>query len=419
MINPAPIHPDRLIRDLNDLAAYGGISGKGVSRTAFSLPMQHAIQWLLQRMQEAGLKTRIDAVGNIIGRLGPEGVPAIVCGSHIDSVPGGGKLDGTLGVLAGIECARQLAPRSMALPLAFEVIAFADEEGAYISLLGSHAMMGKISLDQIAKACDRSGHRLADAMVSSGLSPTSLREATRPPTDIAVYLELHIEQGPVLESVGIDIGVVSAVNGVEATEYVLSGSARHAGTTPMDARKDAGKGACSAITSAFSMFSKLASPDDRLTFGAIEFLPGARNVVPASARIVSEVRSNTVESIAALRSIVNTSMNVACESEGLTLRSRLLDNDSPAAMNAQLIGMIEQSCTIQGYTYKTMSSGAGHDAQAFAPYIPTGMIFVPSKDGISHHPDEHTDPEHISAGASVLMNTILQVLNAHSEFSRI
>jgi N-carbamoyl-L-amino-acid hydrolase len=410
MIDNLRIQPQRLLKDLQDLAMFGRSQGNGVSRPAYSEAMQSAVEWLVGRMKNAGMKTRIDAVGNVIGRLGADDARTVICGSHIDSVPNGGQLDGTLGVMAAIECARVLGRQQAELPFAFEVIAFADEEGSYVSLLGSHAMMGNIRIEKVETARGRDGRTLTEAMNAAGLHVNEIALAARAPESIVAYLELHIEQGPILEDENIDIGVVIAINGVDAMEYRLTGQARHAGTTPLPVRKDAGRAASEAMASAYAQFEKTAVQGDRITFGSVEFLPGARNVVPASASVMSEVRSITRPGLTSLRRQLDQTIQLACEANGVTLEKRALDRDEPAMMDPRLMQTIERSCRKLGYSFKSMSSGAGHDAQAFAPYVPTAMIFIPSHDGISHHPAEYSDPRHIEAGANVLLVTVLDAM---------
>jgi len=412
MIDNLRIQPQRLLKDLEDLAAFGLNEGNGVSRPAYSDAMQSAVEWLVGRMKDAGMKTRIDSVGNVIGRLGHDDARTIICGSHIDSVPNGGQLDGTLGVMAAIECARVLGSHRLELPFAFEVIAFADEEGSYVSLLGSHAMMGNINVKNVETARGRDGRTLAEAMYASGLRINEIPFATRAPESIVAYLELHIEQGPILEDENIDIGVVSAINGVDATEYRLTGLARHAGTTPLPARRDAGRAASEAMASAYAQFAETAEQGDRITFGSVEFHPGARNVVPAGATVMSEVRSITGRGLTNLRRQLDQTVQLACEANGVTFEKRPLDRDEPATMDPQLMQTIERSCRKLGYSFKSMSSGAGHDAQAFAPYVPTSMIFIPSYNGISHNPAEHSDLGQIEAGANVLLATVLDVIHS-------
>ncbi len=404
------IDGDRLLAELEELAGFGGRPDGGVDRPAFSPAFVEASRWLVARMTEAGLAARIDAAGNVIGRLGPAGGPTVVCGSHIDTVPAGGRFDGSLGVLAGLECARRLKETGGSPRRALEVVAFADEEGAYFSLLGSRAMLGTLPVDGLAAARDRHGEPLADAMARCGLDLARIGEAARPANDFSAYIELHIEQGTTLESQGLAVGVVDAVVGIETVEFRLEGEARHAGTTPVDARRDAGRAACEAVAAAYAGFETAAGDDCRMTFGAMKFEPGASNVVPAVSRTICEVRAGAVDSMQETMRIARHAFLQAADRHRLAMDVERLGYDVPAPMSRSMIATISDACRQGGHAFTILPSGAGHDAQAFAPVVPTGMIFAASRDGISHHPDEFTAPDAVIAGADVLMRSILALL---------
>ena len=293
------LEPGRVLADLAELAKIGHDPAGGVTRTAFSPAFAEAVEWLLDVMRQAGLKARRDAAGNVIGRAGPAGAPAVVIGSHIDTVPSGGRYDGALGVLAGIECARVLAPLVEQGPLALEVIAFADEEGTNVSLFGSRSMTGRLDREVLDGT---TGEKLASLMADCGLALDRVSQARRAPSEFSAYLELHIEQGPLLEAAGIPIGVVTAITGCDTACYRIEGAARHAGTTSMLARRDAGRGACRAVCDAYAAFDSMDAPETaRMTFGDIRFSPGASNVVPGLADVVSEVRSPDLDTLNRLR----------------------------------------------------------------------------------------------------------------------
>jgi hydantoinase/carbamoylase family amidase len=280
----------RLVGNLTTLAKIGAASGGGIHRPSYSATYRAAIDWVTQAMQSAGLRTHEDAAGNLIGRIGPDG-PAFLCGSHIDTFPRGGAYDGALGVLAGIECARALKAEEDRLLTAFEAIAFADEEGAYLSLLGSRAMTGELSSDAVARASGRDGDLLCDALRSYGLDPARLNEAARKHDDFAGYIELHIEQGPTLAAEKINIGIVDAIFGIQTYEFLLEGQARHAGTTPIGNRQDALRAAAEAIADAFSKISGEDLDKVRLTYGELRVLAGATNIVPGIVTVLQEVRA--------------------------------------------------------------------------------------------------------------------------------
>jgi hydantoinase/carbamoylase family amidase len=406
--NHGMLRGERLLRDLDALAVFGALPEGGIDRPAFSPAFMAASAWLVDRMNEAGLTTRTDAAGSIIGRLGPAGVPTVICGSHIDTVPGGGHLDGALGVLAGLECARALAQAGACRDVALEIVAFSDEEGAYVSLLGSRAMAGDLDGEILRGP---KGELLAAVMAGAGLDASKLGEARRDLSDVAAYIELHIEQGPVLENAGLSVGVVDAIVGMDLVHYRLLGEARHAGSTPMSARRDAGRGACLAVTRAFeAMAASELHESGRMTFGHIECRPGATNVVPAEARVASEVRAANAEQLGRLRAIVDDAFQKAAAACGLSLFRDSSEVDDPAALSLPVMTVVRSAAAKAGIPTIQLSSGACHDAQTFAPKVPAGMIFVSSRNGISHHRDEFTEPAAIVAGATVLLGTLQDLL---------
>jgi N-carbamoyl-L-amino-acid hydrolase len=404
------INGERLLDDLNHLSSFGARPEGGIDRPAFSPACSEASRWLADRMREAGLGARIDAAGNVIGRLGPDDGSAILIGSHIDTVPGGGPLDGSLGVIAGLECLRSLAESGANLDRAVEVIAFSDEEGAYLSMLGSRAMTGTLTEAELNAAHGRKGDRLADAMATAGFDITKLHQAERTRQSMSNYLELHIEQGPVLESRGLDVGIVDSIIGIDVSEYVLHGQARHAGTTPMGERRDAGRAAAEAIVHAFDDLDLRAVPEARITFGDVEIKPGASNVVPGQARILSEIRAIRIQDMRQIRNGVDSAFDSAAARHTVRLEKRSLSGDVPSAMAPDMIELIGQICIDLDHKFMVMPSGASHDASNFASLVPSGMIFVASRGGVSHHPDEYSEPKSLVTGTNVLFETVRRLL---------
>lgn len=400
----ANLDGDRLIADLAALARIGANPAGGIDRPAYSEAYREAADWLKDAMSSAGLRVREDLAGNVVGRIGPEG-PALVCGSHIDTVPQGGAYDGALGVLAGLECARALYAEEDRLDLAFEVIAFSDEEGAYLSLLGSKAMTGQLPPMEIDYAVGQEGAALRDALSSYGLDPVRLTEAARPKSDFAGYVELHIEQGPILEAEKIDIGIVDAIFGIRSHVLTLTGAARHAGTTPLGNRKDALRAVAEAIADAFAAMSTAQRQEARLTFGDVNVTPGASNVVPGLVRVIQEIRAADLSMIDEIERMTNKCFATRAREHRVTIETVVHGNDAPTVLGQMMMARIEAACRGAGRSYCHMISGAGHDAQAFAHICDTGMIFVPSRDGISHHPDEYTSADQFRAGLDVLYRT--------------
>ncbi|SEA42915.1 Zn-dependent hydrolase [Microbulbifer marinus] len=406
------INSARLMGDLESLAAIGRASEGGIHRAAFSDAYRQAVDWLIDRMQAAGMETRIDAVGNVIGRMGPADGAVIMTGSHIDTVRNGGPLDGALGVLAGIEVARVLSENKVVLGAPYEVVAFNDEEGAFLSLMGAMALSGTIRDEDLQSAANAEGVRLIDAMRESGLDPDRYHQAAYPAESIAKYLELHIEQGPVLENLDLEIGVVDGIVCQRNIEYTFRGQSNHAGTTPMNMRRDTFRAAAEFVTHSYALLDQgYANESTRMTFGTCAIAPGYSNVIPrettvrldnrdldesSSARLVERVAQIAVET--ADKYNVEIDINERCT--------------NPAAlMDGGLIESLQAVARDLGYSHQVMPSGAGHDAQAMALICKAGMIFVPSRRGLSHHPDEWTAPELLAKGVNVLLQALLRELS--------
>jgi len=355
-------------------------------------------------MTQAGLASRVDSVGNVIGRYGSADDGVILCGSHIDTVPDGGWLDGSYGVLAGLECVRALRDARCKPRRAVEIAAFVDEEGAYLSLLGSRATVGDLTRDDVMAATDGQGKPLWEAMREVGLDAQCFAESKRDRDQICAYVELHIEQGPVLEERKIDVGIVQGIVGIMVVEHTFTGSADHAGTTPIEMRRDALRCAAEFIAAAYARLPE-ASPG-RFAFGAIEALPGASNVVPHTARLVQEIRAIEEGTIRKLFSASSALAEEAATRLGVDHNLRQISFNAPAQMAPRVMDLVKASCAEASVSHLCMPSGAGHDAQSFAGWCPTGMIFVPSRRGASHRPDESTDERDLAIGADILLRTL-------------
>ncbi len=409
--NEVSINFDRLINDLNELSKFGyDEKTGGINRPTYSKAYKESVKWLILKMEDCGLSTSVDSVGNVIGRLGPRDLPAVICGSHIDSVPEGGKLDGTLGVLAGLEVARCISESSKKLEFALEIIAFVDEEGAYISLLGSRAIVGDLTKFEIDDCIGRDGRSLTLAMQQYGLEPANLINAIRPKDDIKAYVELHIEQGPVLENQSIDVGVVENIVGLQTSEFSFCGQANHAGTIPVHLRQDALRAASETITNCFNQLEEELKGDIRLTFGKLEVFPGASNVVPSTVTGLQEIRATKYND---LKRIYKQTLEIANDialSSNVTYKSKLLWRDKPAKMSDSIKDIVTSVCKFYGYSNMLMISGAGHDAQVMAKYCKSGLIFIPSAKGISHSAKEHSSDRNLEIGTTVLYKTLCKLL---------
>ncbi|MBI2457904.1 MAG: Zn-dependent hydrolase [candidate division NC10 bacterium] len=398
----------RLKRDLLELGAIGRAPEGGVSRPSWSDADMEARRWLLERIAAAGLEARVDAAGNIFGRWQP-GRPVVMVGSHIDSVPNGGIFDGPLGVLAGLECLRRIREEGIRLRHPLELVAFTDEEGAFGGFFGSYAFTGVLKAGDIPSIRDSKGLRIVDAMARHGMDAMRAPEACRNPAEIRAYVELHIEQGPVLEAQRIPIGIVEAIVGIRRYGVTFRGRADHAGTTPMKDRKDALLGAADLILRGRELVLALGTEASRVTVGIIQVKPAVGNIVPAEASLTYELREQSGE---LLRSLAEKSRALATEiasARGLEVSIQTILEIDPVPAAEEVKAAILAAAEELGLTYLRLPAMAGHDAQVVGRAAKAGMIFVPSRDGRSHSPLEFTADEDVEQGANVLLLTLLRL----------
>jgi len=412
---PLRVAINRLTTDLRELSAFGRLPGGGVSRTSYSPADLMAREWFVARCTAAGLAVSSDGLGNIFARLSPAGadasLPAVWTGSHLDSVPEGGAYDGAAGVMSALECLRRLAEDRVALRRPVQLVMFADEEGCYRHLLGSTALTEGLTSEQLAERRGRDGTRLTDALSAAGLDPSAAADIAIDPATVHAYVELHIEQGPVLEASGINIGVVTSIVGIGGGTVRFTGRADHAGTTPMPARRDALRAAGHFLV---RLPEAAAEISDRavVTCGLIAVTPGATNVVPAVAELQLDFRDTTTPKLDALADQIIQVAEEAATRCSASAEVRFDDNVEPVHLDPAVEDIIEQSATSLGYSTLRMPSGAGHDAQNMAKIAPTGMIFVPSAGGRSHVREEYTSPEDLERGANVLLETVVSLCAA-------
>jgi beta-ureidopropionase / N-carbamoyl-L-amino-acid hydrolase len=402
---------ERLRSDFCELAAIGEIAGGGVSRTTFSSAHLQAREWFLERAEVAGLAARVDAAGNHSALLASSRPDAktLLLGSHLDTVPVAGRYDGALGVLAALEALRTVRDAGLELPLTLEAIDFTDEDGTLVGLLGSWALTGVLTPEILASP--RGGRAaLLAGLERAGLTETGLLGARRDPEGLAGFLELHIEQGPVLEREGVDIGVVTAIVGSRSFHIVFEGAADHAGTTPMDARRDAALGAARFVV-AVNETVRREFPGCVATVGQIDVEPGAFNVVPGRVTVALEFRSRD-KRLDALEKMLFDLATQDAAAAGLTTEVVPVGRWEPAELDPVIRTTIADAAGELGLSAMEMHSGAGHDAQALAGVTPTGMIFVPSSGGVSHHPSEETAWRDCVNGANVLLTAALRLAAA-------
>ena len=395
------VNADRLMSDLRELATIGKFQ-TGVHRPAFSDADLAAREWLRAKMTAAGLDASIDACGNVYGRMASAD-KAVLVGSHSDTVPYGGWLDGSLGVVYGLEIARCFS-ESGAARVGVDAISFQDEEGTFLSLFGSRAFCGEDVAREVAAAKDKDGTMLQSAM---DRTPLGGRAASRlDPGRHVAFFEAHIEQGPRLEAGGQAIGIVSAIVGIRTFRLLFSGQADHAGTTPMSMRRDAGAAALTFGASISDKLKAIAGADTVWNIGSAAFKPGASNVVPSEAEIFFQARDSSTAALEEIEKLVRTTAENCAKNFKATVEITRILNTTPTQMSPPLAALIGQAASDLGATTLSMPSGAGHDAMVLARYIPAAMLFVPSIAGRSHHISEDTHEQDIIVGAQVLLRAV-------------
>jgi N-carbamoyl-L-amino-acid hydrolase len=395
------INPDRLLADLRTLAQFGKF-GSGVDRVSFSQADSDARRWLLGRMKEAGLDAAIDPVGNVRG-VTSEASLSVVIGSHTDSVPKGGWLDGAMGVIYGLEIARSRIESGRAAALGVDVVSFQDEEGTFLPCLGSRSFCGDLPKPDIEKAASASGERLEAAIARSSYGGSAWR--LDPKRHIA-YLEAHIEQGPRLEAERRRIGVVTGIVGIRRFRITTKGQADHAGTTPMRMRKDAVRPLFMIGHRVESEFSAMAAENTVWNIGSLVVRPGAANVVPSEAEMVIEFRDTSSEQLDRMEARLNQWVTDPEAGRGVEVRMAPIARIAPTLMDEYLEDLIEASAAKHGTTAMRMPSGAGHDAMVVGRYVRAGMLFIPSIGGRSHDIVEDTPVEDIVLGCEVLASVV-------------
>lgn len=399
--------PERLERRICELARHGANPQGGVSRLAFSDADIAGREYIKRVMTDAGLEVRVDSAGNIIGRrAGTEpALPVILFGSHIDSVPQGGNYDGDVGVIGAIEVIELFEEHDLTTRHPLEVVVFTDEEGGTI---GSQAMAGSLSEGALG-AISHSGLPVREGIRAVGGNPDRLELARRKPGEVAAFIELHIEQGAFLDRAGDHIGVVEGIVGIRWWEVTVEGFANHAGTTPMDQRRDALLSAAE-LALVVNRIARSTAGRHVATVGQIRAEPGAPNVIPGKVVMSLEIRDLDAAKIENLYKAIAAEAARIARAHGTPVAFREYDAAlEPAPTDARIRQLIAEAATALGLKQRSMPSGAGHDAQEMTRIAPTGMIFVPSKDGISHSPKEYTSPADMANGVNVLLRTIILI----------
>ena len=416
--NAPTIDKRRLMRDLNAIGRIGIGDHGSVTRLVFSIKELRSRQVLIHLMRQAGLKIHVDAIGNIFGRLdgADPKAPALLAGSHLDTVIHGGKYDGPVGVIGALEAVRTIRENKITLRAPLEVVCFIGEESSRFgfSTLGSSLVAGELHPKDLTNAVDAQGTKLADVLSSLGISPRHLSRLARDPKSMKAYLELHIEQGPILEAKAKRIGLVTSIAAPSRFKVIFTGQADHSGTTPMEMRKDALVAAAQLIEYVEKICRKFSSMEKGRvvgTVGAMKIEPGVINAVPGRAELSIDIRSTSAQAKDKVARLVKQRGAAIARDRGIAIEVLNIRAEEPVPLDKRLLRITRQLCDEKAIDYEIMPSGAGHDAMQMAKITPAGMIFIPSRRGISHNPLEWTDPDDIALGAQLLMETMIRVGN--------
>ena len=400
------INGERLLERIAELAQIGKIEGtKGCSRLAFTDADREGRDLVVTWMRDLGLTVTIDAVGNVVASTNSDGASgAVMAGSHIDTVGTGGRYDGNLGVLAGLEVIEATLAAGIELTRPLAVAFFSNEEGSRYppDMMGSLAYVGGMSVEAVLEVEGSDGTVVGEELDRIGYRGSAPCPGAAP----HAFVELHIEQGPVLDKEDIQIGLVEGVQGISWTELALSGQSNHAGTTPMSLRRDPMRVAAEIVVAARSIASEIGG-SQVATVGSLTLHPNLVNVLPANATMTVDLRNMDESSLQLAEEQLQLRVAAIAEDEDVDVKSRSLARFEPVEFDGRVVTQIEQLAKQRGLSTKRMPSGAGHDAQMMARVCPTGMIFVPSLDGVSHNPSEHTDPQDLVVGAQLLADTML------------
>ncbi|MEO0454222.1 MAG: Zn-dependent hydrolase [Verrucomicrobiota bacterium] len=403
---------DRLKDNIEILGRHGyQPSDHGIYRMAFTEADVKSRKWLMDQMSEIGMAVCQDGAGNVIGHWPPDNrEPAVIIGSHTDTVPCGGKLDGSLGVMTGLECARTLIEAEVRTEHPIEIISFSDEEGRFGGMLGSQAFTGQLTPDLILNAVDLNGIKLPDAMKHQGFDPLGALDARREPDTIQAYLELHIEQGPVLDHLKKSVGIVDEITGLFRWSARLVGTANHAGTTPMEMRQDAFLGLAEFANELPRILEENGSERSRATIGNVSLNPGAANTVPGAAEFSLDVRDTDPDRLEELFNSFRKALSAIARRRKLHFEFEEVSRIEPVHCDPEVVKALRAQADRMNISHELMPSGAAHDAQLVAGMAPVGLIFVPSQDGKSHSPAEWTPWHDIETGANLILQTAIQLM---------
>ena len=402
---------ERVKKDIENLSSFNSTPGRGVTRLSFSKEDSQARDYLKTQMIKAGLEIYEDGYGSLFGRL--EGVqsgkPTVMIGSHYDTVINAGPFDGVVGVIAGIEIARVLQENNIKLNCPLEIAAFNDEEGIRFGkgISNSRALTGDLKEEELDNRVDASGKSLRDAMIEYGIEP-DLESAKRKPGSIKSFLELHIEQGPILSKLKKQIGLVETILGYNIMEIKFRGNSGHAGTTSMDMRNDA-----LVVASRFVLFvndvARKVGDGAVSTVGQMEIRPNASNVIPQYVKLTLDVRADKQSTIDKMNTLVVEELEDIGNDKGIEVEMKRILTIPPVDMSKDNLGILIRKSEELGLDYEIMNSGAAHDAMIMSKIAPSSLVFVPSVNGLSHHPEEWTEYDDIVKGIQLLLLTTCEI----------
>lgn len=401
---------DRIKRDIEELSKFNATPGQGLTRLSLTPEDRGAREYIRGELLKLGLKVYEDPAGSIFGRRSgvDDTLPVIMIGSHFDSVKNGGNFDGPAGIVMALEIMRVLEENNIKTKYPIEFVGMIEEEGGRFGsgVFGSRAMAGTVSMDQLNNNRDEAGISMAQALKDFGFNPEEIGKAVKDPKDIKAFIELHIEQGPILEANNKEIGIVDFIVGINEFKVILRGRPDHAGTTPMDMRADA-LSAAAKVISKIAGYAKEAGEGTVATVGILNIKPGAANVVPGEVIFTVDIRSKSSHCINEVKDKIIEALNTEAAASGVETEIIGMLDVHPVKMSEEIIQSLEKNTKSNGFSYIKMLSGAGHDAMIMASITDVGLIFVPSKDGRSHCPEEWTDYEALQKGIEVVYNTVL------------
>jgi allantoate deiminase len=403
---------ERIKNDIEALSEFNSTPGEGLTRFSLTEEDRKARAYLRSELEKLELEIYEDSAGTLFGlRKGTDNsLPKIMIGSHFDSVKNGGNFDGPAGVIMALETMRVLYENNIQTKHPIEFVAMIEEEGGRFGsgVFGSRAMIGKVDYEQLKRNKDSNGISMAEAFETFGFDPTTIASAKQDPVKIKAFIELHIEQGPVLESTKKDVGIVDFIVGINEFKVVVSGRPDHAGTTPMDMRADP----LSIAAKVISKIDSYPSPENNgtvATVGVLNVKPGAANIIPGEVTFTVDIRSKESKSIKNVKDQIVASLESFTEGTPVTFEIIGMLDVQPVGMDPTIINLFKQSAEESSFSYEMMMSGAGHDAMIMGAITNVGLIFVPSKDGRSHCPEEWTDYDDLQKGIELICNTVIKL----------